>query len=154
MGHRGDAPNGYGFDAMISDPGNDPTGPNPETLKALAGMMPSFAQGVVEGKLKGKGVKVGPPPQYPTKICVICATTFDFITGGGERVLLKGHCPRCQKFLDEGNTAFVHGDEFMFAKSESLKDMAGKVVRVKPETFAALKKQYEQEWKTDETQPG
>lgn len=129
---------------MIDNPQSH--GPDEATLKHLAGMLPSFTKALVEGRVQGKGRKAPKPmvPQ-PTKICIVCAATFDLKPRDHyQEVLLKGKCPKCQELLDQRYIAFVSGNEFMFAKHPDLQDLQGKVVRLKPVTFNEVKKKYQE----------
>lgn len=128
---------------------NEDKGPSESTLKHLAGMLPSFAKGVVERKVTGKGRKVGVPNVVvrPTKACTICLTTFDFKETPEDSSLISEHCVRCASLLREGYIAFTSGKGFAFAKSERMKDLAGQIVKLSAEVFDKLEAHYKDEWK-------
>jgi hypothetical protein len=133
---------------------DNPKGPSDETLKRLAGMLPSFTKGVIERKASGKGRKVGTPNVVvrPTKVCTICLTTFDFKETPEDSRLTGENCVRCASLLREGYIAFTSGKRFAFAKSERMKDLAGTVVKLSAEVFDKLEAHYKDEWKTNEQQ--
>jgi len=121
-----------------------PPGPSNETLKHLAGMLPSYAKAVAEKKLGGKGRKEA--PRVPRSVCPICGTGFDF--GPAVHNLPKpDKCKSCEKDLAAGYTAFICDDRFIIAKSARLADMAGKIIQLSPPVFERLAKEYELEWK-------
>lgn len=119
-------------------------------------MLPSFAKGVVERKVTGKGRKVGTPNVVvrPTKVCTICLTTFDFKESMEDSALTSEHCVRCASLLREGYIAFTSGKRFAFAKSKSMEDLAGTVVKLSTEVFDKLEAHYKDEWKTNEQNGG
>lgn len=126
---------------------SDDTRPSTKTLRALAGMLPSMAKGIAEGKIGGKGIKVD---QVPRKVCNICGASFDFSSGPKEEAILTESCERCQVQLKDGYTAFISeseaGKRFAFAKAESLSDMAGKIVSISPVVMEKLAEQFKAEW--------
>jgi hypothetical protein len=113
------------------------TGPNPESLRQLSGMLPSYAKGLVEKRIQ-KNRPAPVPTAAPTKYCEICMALFD------RKFEHKGPvesdvCHKCQKLLDEGLTAFITADAYAFGKSDSLKDMAGKIVQIQDATMKMMR---------------
>lgn len=121
-----------------------PPGPSNETLKHLAGMLPSYAKAVAEKKLGGKGRKE--EARVPRKVCQVCGVGMDY---GPQKTALPevSLCEYCKKELKDGYTAFVSGDRYVIAKSARLADMAGKVVKISPHVLEKLSKEFELEWK-------
>jgi hypothetical protein len=116
----------------------DRKGPNPETLKSLAGMLPHLANGILEGKVGGKGRSIA-PEKRPRKLCTICLARYDFATMGEDFLPTSGICDRCQGLLDDGYIAFVCGGEVAFAKHPHLADMAGTIQKINSETFEKIR---------------
>src|SRR5437867_4252931 len=96
----------------------DHTGPSPETLRKLAGMMPSFIKAMEQKRTRGKGVKVA--AKKARKLCSICARLFDYTTTTQEIEMTPGFCELCDARLKEGYAAFVCADRFAFCKSPRL----------------------------------
>ena len=117
-----------------------PTGPDRNTLKNLAGMLPSFMRGLAHKKSVGKGKPV--PAPRATKMCPICADGYDkknLPADDRSNPEIK-NCPKCQAHLDSGLAAFVCGDHYAFAMSPKLSDMAGEIIQVSPHVMKVLKK--------------
>lgn len=126
---------------------DQPTGPSPETLKNLAGMLPSFVKGLEEKRSIGRGT---PVHLKPRKMCKVCGRMWDKVSTK-EDVLLEGAvCETCAAMFKDGCVALVCGDQFAFAKSESLKDLAGEIITIQPHNFEKIQKQFEAEWKKKE----
>jgi|ERR1043166_194533 hypothetical protein len=123
-------------------------GPDPDTLRKLAGMMPSFIAGMEQKRARGKGVKV--VARKARRICSICARLFDYAETTEEITMGTGHCELCAAKLKEGYAALVCADRFAFVKSERLKDLAGTVEQVSPEVMAEVEKHYVTEWKKED----
>lgn len=134
----------------------DRKGPNLNTLRGLAGMLPTFAKGVVERKVSGKGAKVA-PSKRPTKTCPVCFAAWDWqpigVELGDEFATSSQVCSRCDGILKEGYIAIVCGGEYAFVKHDHLIDMAGTIQRVKPETFEKLRGKFKVQRQAD-TPPG
>src|SRR5512135_2374789 len=97
------------------------TGPSDDTLRRLKGMLPSMAMSVHEGKLHGRGRKIGKP--QPRKTCPVCCKLFDFVSVEREKAEIKAEpCEECGKLLKEGWIAFTSGDKYAFCRSERMKD--------------------------------
>jgi hypothetical protein len=111
-------------------------GPSPENLRHLRGMLPSFIDGMEQGKLTGRGR----PATRPKCACGICGHAFMGPWGAKEEIKT---CDHCQKLLDDGYTAIVCGLQYAFIKSPRLPDMAGKVMNVKPHVMAKVMQQFE-----------
>lgn len=126
---------------MSNDQGA-PTGPDRETLKNLAGMLPSFVQGMEKKRALGKGKAVQIP--RPTKVCKVCGLLFDKVMAAPskEMDIHPTYCDRCDKELKSGCTAIVCGDLFAFVTSSKLMDKAGEVMHVSPNVMEAISKQY------------
>lgn len=117
-------------------------------LRHLKGMLPSFAKGVREKRVFGRGKAV--PVMKARKVCPVCSALFDKINTTGDVLLETKNCERCQRYFDDGCIALVCGDEYAFVKSESLKDLPEKIVRLQPFNMEKIKKAYDAEWKTKE----
>ena len=120
-------------------------GPDRQTLRKLAGMMPSFIQHQ-EQKRKTRAGTVR-RTMRPRKLCSICARLFDYVETTEEISMGAGHCELCAAKLKEGYTALVCADRFAFVKSDRLKDLAGTVEQVSPEVMAEVEKHYVSEWR-------
>lgn len=133
------------------------TGPNRNTLRQLAQMLPSVIQGIKEGTLGGRGRKVPILTVHYRKTCKICCALFDAakLGPGAEVTPQPGICDRCQGMLDQGYIAFTcsTGPEgrgrFCFAQSDRLKDKAGTIMPINPEVFDRLAAHYKAEWQKE-----
>jgi Zn-finger nucleic acid-binding protein len=120
----------------------EPAGPDRNTLKNLAGMLPSFMRGLAHKKSVGKGKSVRVP--RATKMCPICADGYEkknLPPDDRSNPEIK-NCPACQAQLDAGSAAFVCGDYYAFGMSPQLADMAGQIIQVSPHVMEALKKEF------------
>lgn len=118
----------------------DPTAPNLATLRGLDPR--KMAREKIAERLSGKGVKMS-LPSVPTRVCNICGKGFDFVkTSGDVQLQHDKPCLDCQKNLDDGYTAFISDNRFVFAKSDRLADMAGQVVIVETHVMDAMEGKY------------
>jgi hypothetical protein len=119
-------------------------GPDVGQLRALHGMLPSFAKGIVEKKTLGKGNKVhAVKPKVPRKICKVCALAFDHVEGTEPLPLTPSKCEKCDAMLKQGYIAFISGDRYIFAKSKAMADQAGEILKISEPVFEKLAKQFE-----------
>ncbi len=134
------------------------SGPSKDWLKHMRKMLPSLAKGVVEKRTIGKGNKAL-LRRKPRKVCSYCTRLFDhaLFKDAESPKLEVDTCPECKAKLDDGFVAIVAtGNRICFVKSERLKDMAGKCVRVSPDNFDRIAKEYDLNWapaKSDHDQP-
>lgn len=122
---------------------DQPVGPDRNTLRQLAGMLPSFMKGLAHKKSVGRGKPV--PTPKATKLCPICADGYEKKNLPPQDNTSPDivNCPKCQAQLDAGSAAFVCGDWYVFAMSPRLSDMVGKIVHVSPHVMEALKKEFD-----------
>ncbi len=130
-------------------------GPSLETLRNLAGMLPSYAHGLIEKKIAKNHNPV--VKEVPNKICEICAVLFFDPADKVESSILEvakpdpeippplksGVCPKCASVLAEGYTAFTTQTHYCFGKSSKLADMAGKVVLIRQETMDKMRERFD-----------
>jgi len=145
-------------------------GPSESTFARLAGMLPNMLRGLgrnlfrsqaeklaanfknpknreiavrnLAKKLKATNAQVNDAVAHCQRApCVICGKFFGSCRPKPGAAQNK-FCPRCTASLNAGYTAAVtlDGKRFAFFKSDRLKDMAGKVVSVKPETMDEIEK--------------
>lgn len=106
-----------------------------------------MAMSVHEGKLHGRGRKIGKP--QPRKTCPVCCKLFDFVSVEREKAEIKAEpCEECGKLLKEGWIAFTSGDKYAFCRSERMKDLGGKIVPLSPGVFQKIEDAFPMEWKT------
>jgi hypothetical protein len=117
------------------------TGPSHETLKALAGMLPSLKQGLKDGSVCGKG-KVS----HPTAMCKICSKMWDFVRApaGSDLPMIRGeNCADCSRRLKAGMVAICNGANYAFVESKgALADERGNVIKVSDATWRAMEKEF------------
>jgi len=117
------------------------TGPSHETLKALAGMLPSLKKGLMDGSIRGKG-KVS----RPTAMCKVCGKLWDFVrsTVDSQPPMVRGeNCDACTARLKAGMVAICNGSKYAFVESKgALADERGNVIQVSDATWRALEKQF------------
>lgn len=125
----------------MSDSNNREKGPSFSTLNRLAGMLPSFKEGMAKKMTYGGG-KPG-MIRRPRKGCPICGTAYDYVTTQDDISITVEHCERCQGFLNQGYVAFVSDHRFAFiTPNESLRDMAGKVIKISSHVFDQLEDKF------------
>src|SRR5512137_2316574 len=93
-----------------------PKGPNPGTLKALKGMIPSLIRGLARKRAVGKGKPV--LVMRESKVCTVCGAAHTRIplSASAEFIPEGDPCPRCQTLLDQGCCAVRCGEEFAIFK--------------------------------------
>lgn len=106
------------------------TGPSDETLERLAKMLPALTDGVVTGRIGGKGT---PVIRYPRFICPACMTVWGKPYRSRHPDTVP--CKECKKTLTGGGVIFISMDERMVRvtpKSDGQinPDYAGKIVRI------------------------
>jgi hypothetical protein len=126
-------------------------GPDIKTLSFLSGMLPSLAKHVGRGKPFGRKVT---PEKRPRKICTVCMRPFDYAAVGDDFQPGTGICEQCTGLLQEGYIAFTCGGEYAFARHPHLADMAGKIVKLQPETFDKLRLKFHFKQHGAEQPPG
>lgn len=125
--------------------------PDFESLRKLRDMLPAVAEGLVQGKLSGKGKKI--PIRRPNKTCPICCTMFDFVmVPDAEQWNLPTaqHCEKCAGMIGDGYVALVCGDRYAFVKSKMLEQLEERVVTMEPEQMNQISKAFDAEWKQKE----
>lgn len=130
------------------------SGPDPENLRKLAGMLPTMVAGLEEKRIGGRGTPV--PSKKPTKICIVCGIAFDSqaVEVDPEKPPMpeEGLCDGCweklqyEEAVEDGKTirccAVVCDDVFSFMVSSGLGELAGKIVEVPQEQMMQVAKQH------------
>lgn len=122
---------------------DQPPGPSRDTLKNLAGMLPSFTMAMKGKKITGKGAPL--KILRPRKVCPVCGDLYDkvMLPPNADLALEPKNCERCQGLLDEKWTAFTCGENYAFARSPGLVSMAGQMVQISPSVFEQLAKEFD-----------
>ena len=121
-------------------------GPDKETLRQLAGMLPS----VIEHAENKRILKTGSRSlSHPHRVCVICLKTFDFKRVAPEKIE-RSVCEICNISLVEGYTAIICDDKYAFVRSEALADLAGKIVSVTGPQMARIEEKHQLQLKRRE----
>lgn len=116
-----------------------PHGPSEENLRKLAGMLPTMAEGIINGKIHGPEPKGG-------KVCVACTKIFGRVRKDNFKI--RDVCPDCRKILEPGGVIFICDDNRMLAvkpKSNSAKiadAWSGRVVKVQNATMDKLYQEF------------
>lgn len=112
-------------------------GPNVENLRKLYGMLPSFAAGLRNGTLLGKG-KPFNPARPVDRICTVCGVGHKHMLGE----TFSMNCASCTALLDEGYTAARSNDHrYAFIKGGELEP--GTVITVSIETMNKIKERHD-----------
>lgn len=128
-------------------PDSDKDPDAPKDLRKVFGALGGFKQRVREGKRKrilvnGSGGKQ--KEKFPTAICEVCSGGYEWshlVTK--ELPKTDGQCPDCKRTLQEGHYAVVCPDGYAFIKADdTVKELSGKVVKVRPQVFEQIKKKY------------
>lgn len=116
-------------------------GPNPENLRRLFGMLPSYAAAVRDRRLGGKG-KPFSVTQPPHRICTICGKGHEHKIKVEEVETFCLNCAECQGQLEQGYTALRSTDHrYAFVKHPELE--AGKVVTISIAVMNKVKEKFD-----------
>jgi len=120
---------------------SDPEGPNVENLRKLYGMLPSFAAGLRNGTLLGKGKSFNPVKPVD-RICTVCGAGHKHENEINGTKVFSMNCASCQALLEEGFTAVRSTDHrYAFVKGGDLEP--GKVLTVTIETMNKIKARHD-----------
>lgn len=121
----------------------------PRDLDKLFKSLPSFVRGLATGEIGGRGrpaVRM-PDPGIPSYTCDVCGINFQ---SKQEPIPGLRFCRACTASLDSGYTAVIcETGDYAMLKSEALKDMAGKLLKVSPPVMAMLKQKFDANQKGD-----
>lgn len=107
------------------------------------GMLGGFRKHVRDKAEKQKRRRIITNGKEVVTGCTICGTAWKPIIQTAETPAL-GHCTKCSELLATGHYAVVTIGQHAFIKCDEMrKDLAGKVIQVKPENFEKIKKLYE-----------
>lgn len=114
------------------------TGPNPESLRRLAGQLP----GIVESR-KRKAQQTQTETRF-RKYCMVCMKGFDKAETDIEAPAEKGICKDCTTMLKD-HFAVVCNLEYAFLKPVDGKyqDLVGKIIPFSSKNFEEIKKHHE-----------
>jgi hypothetical protein len=132
---------------------NTPIPPNPENLRKLYESLPDYVE-QLEQKREFRGEK-RVSKSLPKNLCDICGRGYNhsYLVLKESVPEMDGHCPRCDKLLEEKYTALISGNSFAFVKSSVLEDMQGTIQKVSPKVMKAVAKHFKIEWQTKDTKP-
>lgn len=101
-------------------------GPSEDSIRRMAQMLPSMAEGIKSKSIGYLGLKYA-----PTAVCAICGKAHSFVNVRNPKLPTSAPCPECSRRLETSTALKSKDGRFAFITSPKFR--VGKIVVVKDE---------------------